>query len=616
MYTLQKKLDKILPQVQKPARYAGGEYGAIVKDKESVEVRCAFCFPDSYEIGMSHLGMKILYSLYNSLDYCWCERVFAPWPDMEAAMRAEGVPLYGLESLDPVGEFDIVAFTLLYELCYTNVLNMLDMAGIPLYAKDRGESLKGIVMAGGPCTCNPEPIAEFIDLFQIGEGEEMGIELLDLYRRAKKENMTRSQFLRLAADIEGIYVPSLYEPHYDADGNLTEVVPLDGVSPVVKKRVVKDLDKVFYPDTFVVPSTEVVHDRVTLEIQRGCIRGCRFCQAGHIYRPIREKSVDTLVEDAKKLVAATGYDEISLTSLSTSDYHHLGELCDRLIEWCEPRHISISIPSQRLDKFNIELMERLQKVRKSGLTFAPEAGSQRLRDVINKNIVEEDLLNAAAIAFGGGWNTVKLYFMIGLPTETNEDLDGIYDLSRKVIWTWRKYTQKKDRGVKVTASASSFVPKPHTPFQWEPQATLEEIREKQTYLKEKMRTAKGVTFNYHDSETSVLEGVFSRGDRRICAVLYEAWKRGCKFDSWDDFFRPDVWRECFRDLGISMEYYANRRRTFEECLPWDHIFHGVSKKHLWKEYQQSLAGVVSPDCSKGCAGCGALTLLGGGKCDA
>ncbi len=615
MLTTKEKLSKILPQVQKPSRYVGGEYGEIVKDKQSVDVSVAFCFPDTYEIGMSHLGMKILYGLYNSLPYCRCERVFAPWTDMEERLRAENIPLYALESGDPLEEFDIIAFTLLYEMCYTNVLNMLDMAGIPVRACDRDDSLKGIVMAGGPCTCNPEPMADFVDLFQIGEGEEMGVEVLDLYRRAKRENMTKTQFLRLAADIEGVYVPSLYEPQYDGDGNLVKVLPLDGVKPVVNKRIVKDLDTMYFPESIIVPSTEIVHDRVSIEIQRGCIRGCRFCQAGHTYRPIRQKSVETIEKQTKTLIENTGYDEVSLSSLSTSDYKQLGPLCDRLIDFCDPRHVSLSIPSQRLDKFNLELMERIQRVRKSGLTFAPEAGSQRLRDVINKNITESDLLNAAAIAFSGGWNSVKLYYMIGLPTETNEDLDGIVNLSRKVVWTWRQHTTKKDRGVKVTASASSFVPKPHTPFQWVPQATLEEICEKQAYLREKMRVAKGVTFNYHDSKTSVLEGVLSRGDRRIGAVIYEAWKRGCSFDSWDELFKPDIWDSCFADLGIRPSYYANRRRFYDECLPWDHIFHGVSKEHLWKEYRQSLAGVLSSDCSVKCSGCGATKLMGG-KCDA
>lgn len=608
-----KELEKILSRVRKPARYSGGEFAQVIKDRSSVELRVAFCFPDVYEVGMSHLGMKILYGLYNSVDYCWCERCFAPWPDMEAELRAARLPLYALESGDGLGEFDIIAFTLQYELSFTNVLNMLDLAGIPVHAAER-EGLRNLVIAGGCCTANPEPLADFVDVFVIGEGEEVSLELFDLYRTAKRENWEKRRFLVAVAEIGGCYVPALYTPHYDEKGNFTGITPSDGAPERIVKRIVKDLDHAYYPQSPVVPSTEVVHDRVMLEVMRGCIRGCRFCQAGHTFRPIREKSPETLIRQGITQAENTGYDEISLTSLSTTDYRRLDELCDGLIDWCEKRHISLALPSQRADKFSVELAQRLEKVRRTGLTFAPEAGTQRLRDVINKNLREEDLYNACGLAFANGWNSVKLYYMMGLPTETLEDLDGIAKIARGVVDVWRKTSNNRARGVKVTASVACFVPKPGTPFQWEPMDTVEQLREKQEYMKGIMRI-KNVDFHWHDPVTSHLEGVFARGDRRLCAVIYDAWRRGCRFDGWDDQLRMDLWYEAFAACGVDMAYYANRSRSFDEALPWEHIYNGVTREHLMMENMRAHSGLASEDCRAGCAGCGALELLEGGICD-
>lgn len=606
------RAEGFLTKIQKPARYTGGEYGQCAKDKSRVDVRFAFCFPDLYEIGMSHLGLRILYGLLNDMEGVWCERAFSVWPDMEEQMRTRGIKLYGLESGDALDSFDILGFTLQYELCYTNVLNMLDMAGLPVLAKDRTDA-HPLIIAGGPCTCNPEPVAEFFDLFVVGEGEEVTPELVSLYRAYKKAGKGKKEFLRAAAEIGGVYVPSLYEVEYHDDGTIDRIVPQDGAPAKITKRIVKDLDTAYFPKTMIVPSIEVIHDRVMTEVFRGCIRGCRFCQAGHMTRPVREKSADTVVRQTIEQLAFSGCDEVSLTSLSTSDYRHLAEACDKLLGYCEPRQISLSLPSLRADNFSMDLMKRVQKVRRSGLTFAPEAGTQRLRDVINKNLTEEDIQNACANAFRGGWSGVKLYFMLGLPTETEEDIRGIAEMSDRLVYNWRQNSPRRDRGLKLTVSTSSFVPKPFTPFQWVGQNTRPQLEEKIALLRSCIK-ARAVTYNWHDPRVSCLEGVFARGDRRLGKAILEAWKRGARFDGWDELYSYERWLEVFKDQNIDPEFYAVRERGGQEALPWAHIDCGVTTGFLYRSYEAAMRGETAPECTKGCAGCGANAMTGG-KCD-
>ena len=603
-------LEKILLKVQKPGRYVGGELNCVIKDKAAVDVRFAFCFPDIYEVGMSHLGMKILYSCLNRMEGVWCERVFAPWTDMEALMREKDIPLYALESGDPVKDFDIIGFTLQYELSYSNVLNMLDLAGVPLLASER-QGLSQLVVAGGPCACNPEPLADFVDLFFIGEGEEMDCELVELYRAHKQKGSSREEFLREAAQIPGVYVPSLYEVKYGEDGTIASVTPHSGAPKKVTKRLMLHMDQSFFPESFVVPYLEIVHDRAVAEVFRGCIRGCRFCQAGFLYRPLREKSVETVNRQCRSLCETTGYDEISLSSLSTSDYSKLNPLLDELLTWTKEEKTGISLPSLRVDNFSTEVMDKISSVRRSGLTFAPEAGTQRLRDVINKNVTEEELMKTVTTAFSGGWSSVKLYFMIGLPTETLDDVAGIADLGQKVVDAfYANPNKKKGKGVSVTLSASGFVPKAFTPFQWEPQDTIEMLHEKQRHLVSSVTTRK-ITCNYHDADTSFMEAVFARGDRRLGPVLLEAHRLGCKFDGWNDYFSLARWRQAFENCGVSPEFYANRRRSFDEILPWDHLDYGVSKEFFRKECEKAYAAATTPNCREKCSACGAACFQGG-----
>ena len=606
-------LHRILPQVQKPARYVGGEYNQIVKDKRDVDVRVAFCFPDTYEIGMSNIGMRILYGLMNELPGVWCERVFAPWGDMEEKMREHAIPLYALESHDPVRAFDLIAFTIGYEMSYTNILNMLDLSGVPLLARER-KGLENIVFAGGVCAVNPEPLADFIDFFSFGEGEEITKEILACYRQAKKDGCSKEEFLLRVSRIDGVYVPSFYEHSYNPDGMLAAITPKNGAPAKVRKRIVQDMDAAYFPTKTIVPSTEIVHDRTNLEIFRGCIRGCRFCQAGFCYRPVRAKGVDTLCRQAIESLEDSGNSEMTLASLSTSDYRHLPALADRLLDYCEPRKINLSLPSLRADNFSRELMLRVQKVRKSGLTFAPEAGSQRLRDAINKNVTEHEILETCATAFSGGWNSVKLYFMLGLPTETDEDVLGIAELADRVVHCWRENSPNRSHGLRVTVSTSCFVPKPHTPFQWEPQVTREEYMRRVTLLRDNMK-ARAVTYNWHDADTSLTEAVLSRGDRRLGAMIENIWRQGGFLESWSEGFDLKRWERAAEEEGISFPFYANRERSLDEVLPWDHLYMGVNRRHYIHEYEQAHQGLLSPDCRAQCSGCGAAAFLKGGRCD-
>lgn len=608
------QIDNLLYNVEKPARYLGNELNSVHKIVDENMIRFAFCFPDVYEVGMSHLGMQILYNLLNRQEGIFCERVFAPAIDMEEEMKKNNIPLFALESRHPIRNFDFVGFTLQYELSYTNILNMLKLAGIPIYSRDRKDE-DPIVIVGGPCVYNCEPIADFIDIAVLGEAEEVILEITDLYNKFKKGNYNRLEFLKQAALIEGVYIPSLYDVNYNEDGTINGVIPkFDGIPGTIRKRVIKNLDEVFYPEEIIVPYLNIVHDRIMMEIFRGCIRGCRFCQAGIIYRPVREKSFDRLQEITKNLVSSTGYDEISLASLSTSDYSQLEDLVRHLIDEYGSKKIGISLPSLRLDNFSLQLIEEIQKVRKTGLTFAPEAGSQRLRDVINKGITEEDLINATENAFNSGWSSVKLYFMIGLPTETDTDIIGIKDLAFKVVDAYyRTPKEQRGKGLNVTVSASTFVPKPFTPFQWEPQSTLDEIYAKQKLLVSELKH-KNITFNYHDSKTSLLEAVFAKGDRRLSKVLEIALEEGCKFDGWIEHFNFDKWMSIFDKANIDPSFYANRRRGYDEVLPWDHIDVGVSKQFLIRESENAKNEKVTANCRTSCAGCGVNQIFTGGIC--
>ena len=611
---MQVSLERILPTVQKPGRYTGGEYNQIKKDLNTVRTRIAFCFPDTYEIGMSNLGMRILYGVMNEMDGVWCERVFAPWADMQSAMEANHIPLWALESQDSVADFDMIAFTIGYEMSYSNILNMLRLSGVPLHSRDR-QGLKNIVFAGGVCAFNPEPLADYIDFFSLGEGEESTVEIVSVYQKAQAESWDKERFLLEVSKIDGVYVPSFYRHEYNPDGTLERIVPLNGAPATVTKRIVEDLDHTYFPTKPIVASTEIVHDRANLEVFRGCIRGCRFCQAGFSCRPVRRKSPEVLEAQAEATLASTGFGDLTISSLSTSDYRALPELMEGLIPYCTAHRVNLAVPSLRADNFSRELMEKLKTLRRSGLTFAPEAGSQRLRDVINKNLTEEEILSTCALAFSGGWNGVKLYFMLGLPTETDEDVLGIADLVYKVIQAWKENAVNKKRGLRVHVATAYFVPKPHTPFQWEPQITPEEYLRRCKLLKSHFY-AKCIEYDYHSPDLSRLEAVFARGDRRVGPVIEEAMNRGAKLDGWDEFFDYPTWLDAFRACGVDINYYTTRGFGEDEILPWDPIDVGVRKDFLLHERHRAYESKVTLDCRQGCAGCGANCLLKEVKCDA
>ncbi|KEI96289.1 TIGR03960 family B12-binding radical SAM protein [Clostridium botulinum] len=602
--------DDVLFRVEKPARYIGGELNSYNKDLNDIDIRYAFCFPDVYEVGMSHLGMKILYYILNERKDIFCERIFAPWPDMEKIMREENIPLYGLESKDPIKDFDFIGFTLQYEMSYTNILNMLDLAGVTIRASKRGEE-EPIVMCGGPCAYNPEPLYNIADMFVLGEGEELNTKILDLYKKYKGKGK-KKEFLREASKIRGVYIPSLYEVTYKKDNTIKEFKPLyDDVPKKVKKVIINNINDVVYPDKFVVPYTDIVHDRIVLETFRGCTRGCRFCQAGMIYRPVREKKTERLLELSDKLIKNTGYDEVTLSSLSICDYSDIQNLVFSMVERHKEGKVGVTLPSLRIDSFSVDLIKEIQKVRKTGLTFAPEAGSQRMRDVINKGVTEENLMTSVKSAFEAGWSTIKLYFMLGLPYETLEDVIGIAELGQKVVQKYYEVPKEvRKKGLKVTVSTSIFVPKPFTPFQWAPQDTMEDVRKKIEAVRGAIKS-KQITYNWHESLVSYMEAIFARGDRRICDVLIKAFEKGARFDGWNQYFDFNIWKESLEESNVDGDFYAYRQREYDEILPWDFVDTGVSKEFLMRENERAKKAEVTPDCRQGCKNCGVNVNLEG-----
>lgn len=610
--------DEILLQVEKPARYIGNEINMVTKDKENIDVRFGMCFPDVYEIGMSHLGIQILYDMFNRRDDVWCERVYSPWPDLDKIMREQQIPLFGLESQEPVKDFDFLGITIQYEMCYTNILQVLDLSQIPIYTKDRTWE-HPIVIGGGPCTYNPEPLADFFDLFYIGEGETIYFDLIDLYKTMRAEGKSRQEFIKEAGKMEGIYAPSMYEVTYNEDGTVKSFDPIDEEMPrTIRKQVQMDMTNTYYPEKPLVPYMKVTQDRVVLEIQRGCIRGCRFCQAGQIYRPVRERNVNMLKEYAMKMLKNTGQDEITLSSLSSSDYSALKELTYFLIDECQKKRINISLPSLRIDEFSLDVMSRVQDVKKGSMTFAPEAGSQRMRDVINKGLTKEDILNGAIEAFKGGWSRIKLYFMLGLPTETEEDIKDIAHLAEDIAMAYYRLPEEDRHGrISITASASFFIPKPFTPLQWATMVNMTDYKDKAHIVNDEMKAQhnrKSLKFQWHDAKTTILEGVFARGDRRLCKSIYDAYKAGCIYDAWTEYFQYETWLQVFENNGVDVDFYTTRVRELDEVFPWDFIDIGVTKEFLKREWLRATdAQVITPNCRQQCVGCGAK-VFGGGVC--